>query len=248
MFNRHKIQFTLSDVVFQRTSPRETGRSTRTMRTRRMLHVVDSLETKQTKRFQSLYEDLRGRLSLAVPADPDTTISDSAWASVRGQDRSSAPPVGLVGVSDSERIPVVSAASRKARSTQSHLQEVQRDAEWLSERTRSYRVEIYKKFSIALACFVFMFIGAPLGLSLRRGGLATIGAVALGIFMFYWITLVQGEKLSERGFFPPWFGMWIANLVMSGVGIWLLLYVVLDLRATPPLRRRIWSWLKSLLS
>ena len=248
VFNRHKIQFTLSDVVFQRTSPRETGRSTRTMRTRRMLHVVDSLETKQTKRFQSLYEDLRGRLSLAVPDDPDTTISDSAWASVRGQDRTSAPPVGLVGVSDSERIPVVSAASRKARSTQSHLQEVQRDAEWLSERTRSYRVEIYKKFSIALACFVFMFIGAPLGLSLRRGGLATIGAVALGIFMFYWITLVQGEKLSERGFFPPWFGMWIANLVMSGVGIWLLLYVVLDLRATPPLRRRIWSWLKSLLS
>jgi len=115
----------------------------------------------------------------------------------------------------------------------------------MEQRIRSYRVEIYKKFSIALACIVFMFIGAPLGLTLRRGGLATIGAVALGIFMFYWVTLVQGEKLSERGFFPPWLGMWIANLIMSGVGIWLIVYVVLDLGATPPLRRRLWNWLTS---
>jgi lipopolysaccharide export system permease protein len=128
------------------------------------------------------------------------------------------------------------------------VEHTQRDTRWTSQRIRSYQVELYKKFSIALACFVFMFVGAPLGLALRRGGLATIGAVALGIFMFYWITLVQGEKLSERGFFPPWIGMWIANLIMSGAGIWLVIYVVLDLGATPPLRRRLWDWLRSLRS
>jgi lipopolysaccharide export system permease protein len=56
---------------------------------------------------------------------------------------------------------------------------------------------------------------------------------------------VQGEKLSERGFFPPWLGMWIANVLMSGAGLWLILYVVLDLGATPPLRDRLWAWLTS---
>jgi lipopolysaccharide export system permease protein len=39
--------------------------------------------------------------------------------------------------------------------------------------------------------------------------------------------------------------MWIANLLMSGVGLWLLVYVILDLGATPPLRTRLWTWLTS---
>jgi lipopolysaccharide export system permease protein len=30
---------------------------------------------------------------------------------------------------------------------------------------------------------------------------------------------------------------------MSGAGVWLILYVVLDLGATPPLRDRLWAWL-----
>jgi lipopolysaccharide export system permease protein len=136
-------------------------------------------------------------------------------------------------------------ASQRARSVQTTIENKARNAKWRSEHIRSYQVEIHKKFSIAIACLIFMIIGAPLGLALRRGGLATIGAVALGIFMFYWITLVQGEKLSERGFFPPWIGMWIANIIMSGVGLWLILYVVLDLGATPPLRDRLWEWLTS---
>ncbi|MFO8100426.1 MAG: LptF/LptG family permease [Salinibacter sp.] len=150
--------------------------------------------------------------------------------------------IALQGVSQTLTLSTLSSALRDARSLQSTLENTQRDTEWMSQRVRSYQVEIYKKLSIALACIVFMFIGAPLGLTLRRGGLATIGAVALGIFMFYWITLVQGEKLSERGFFPPWLGMWIANFIMSGVGLWLIVYVVLDLGATPPLRRRLWKW------
>jgi lipopolysaccharide export system permease protein len=42
--------------------------------------------------------------------------------------------------------------------------------------------------------------------------------------------------------------MWIANAIMLVVGTWLVLYVVLDLRATPPLRRRLWDWLRSKFS
>ncbi len=106
------------------------------------------------------------------------------------------------------------------------------------ERADRYRVEIHKKYSIAVACLIFALIGVPLGLSMRRGGLGAVGATALGIFMFYWVTLVQGEKLADRGFLIPWVGMWAANLVMSLVGIALLLYVLLDVRARPLFRRK----------
>jgi lipopolysaccharide export system permease protein len=39
--------------------------------------------------------------------------------------------------------------------------------------------------------------------------------------------------------------MWVANVIMLVVGTWLVLYVVMDLRATPPLRHRLWAWLKA---
>ena len=36
--------------------------------------------------------------------------------------------------------------------------------------------------------------------------------LAVAVFLFYWITLVQGEKLADRSMLDPWIGMWIANI------------------------------------
>lgn len=241
-FDRHRIRFRLSDVVFQRSDTDDAGRSTRTMRSPQLIRRVDSFQSNLRSQYADLHRQTQDRLlpdpshlpATPAAAAPDTVLSSSADSARQW--------IALQGVSQTLTLSTLSSALRDARSLQSTLENTQRDTEWMSQRVRSYQVEIYKKLSIALACIVFMFIGAPLGLTLRRGGLATIGAVALGIFMFYWITLVQGEKLSERGFFPPWLGMWIANFIMSGVGLWLIVYVVLDLGATPPLRRRLWKW------
>ncbi|MFB6098413.1 MAG: LptF/LptG family permease [Salinibacter sp.] len=244
VFDRHRLQFKMSNAVFRRSDPGETSRSTRTMRTPQLLKAIDSLKTRVQTEYQTLYGQIQERLS------PDTSIfapdTVSTPPSVPATSQSSY--LALAGLEPEPAHSVVQMATRSARDAQSSIQSTKRNTAWKTQRIRSYKVEFYKKFSIALACLVFMFVGAPLGLAIRRGGLATIGAIALGIFMFYWITLVQGEKLSERGFFPPWLGMWIANLIMSGAGIWLVVYVVLDLGATPPLRRRLWDWLTSLRS
>ncbi len=247
VFDRHEIHFTLSGAVFERSSPRETSRSTRTMRTAQLRRTLDSLRRQRDEDYRTLFTSVQERLTVdsthRAPL-PDSTAPDSlrlpSLASLQSDQY-----LALAGLQEETQQTVLTTATQKVRSVQSSIQDVRRDTDWKDKRIRSYQVEVYKKYSIALACLIFMFIGAPLGLTLRRGGLATIGAIALGIFMFYWVTLVQGEKLSERGFFPPWFGMWIANLIMSGVGVWLVVYTVLDLGATPPLRRRLWAWLTS---
>ncbi|MEX0600011.1 MAG: LptF/LptG family permease, partial [Rhodothermales bacterium] len=130
-------------------------------------------------------------------------------------------------------------ALSRARSTRTLVDETRRNIEWESQRADRFRVEIHKKYSIAIACIIFVLIGAPLGLSVRRGGLGAVGALSTGIFLFYWVTLVQGEKLADRGLLTPWVGMWAANIVMVTLGLWLMLYVSKDLRATPPLRKRL---------
>ena len=243
-FNRHVIHFSLSDVVFQRSTSEDASRSTRTTPLPGLLRNVDSMQTDLQRSYDKLYERARRTLIRdSAKSVPNVLQPDSTWRFSSPDERAQTPYFAFAGLAPSKREQVPRRAFREAQSLQSTLRNEARDVGWRTSRLRSYQVELHKKFSIAIACIIFMVIGAPLGLALRRGGLATIGVVALGIFMFYWITLVQGEKLSERGFFPPWLGMWIANLIMSGVGFWLILYVVLDLGATPPLRDRLWDWI-----
>jgi lipopolysaccharide export system permease protein len=65
------------------------------------------------------------------------------------------------------------------------------------------------------------------------------GAIATGIFVFYWVTLVFGEKLADRGFIAPGVGMWIANVVTLIAAVYLIAYVSLDVQATAPVWRRV---------
>ena len=86
---------------------------------------------------------------------------------------------------------------------------------------RSYLVEIHKKFSIPFACIVFVFIGVPLGIMSRRGTFGMSASLSLGFFVFYWACLKGGENLADRGYFDPWVGMWIANIVLGIIGLYL---------------------------
>ncbi|HQJ47058.1 MAG TPA: LptF/LptG family permease, partial [Ignavibacteriaceae bacterium] len=47
--------------------------------------------------------------------------------------------------------------------------------------------------------------------------------VSLFFFLIYWSFLIGGEKLSERGFFSPFIGMWAANILLGISGIILII-------------------------
>lgn len=91
--------------------------------------------------------------------------------------------------------------------------------EWSKRELEKYEVEIYKKYALPGACIIFMLIGAPLGVMVRKGGFGVAAGISLFFFLIYWAFLIGGEKLSERGFFSPFIGMWAANIVLGAVGI-----------------------------
>ena len=84
-----------------------------------------------------------------------------------------------------------------------------------------YEVEIYKKYALPVACIVFVLIGAPLGIMVRKGGFGVAAGISLFFFLIYWAFLIGGEKLAERGYFSPFIGMWAANIVLGVAGIFL---------------------------
>lgn len=90
-----------------------------------------------------------------------------------------------------------------------------------------YQVSLYKKFSLAFACIVFVIIGAPLGYLFKRGGIA---GVLTGVFLFssYYILVIAGEEFADRRNFPAFWGMWLPNFILLAVGVYLFMAAEFD--------------------
>ena len=224
-FERHRLQLSIEDLSFERSDPSSRRRGDRTMRSSVMARLVDSLEINISGERQILRE---------------LTAGLGTGQSVFGGSGNRAFYPGLVP--DAARTPkresgdkskeeeVLTVALQNARITQSRIEGIRSDVEFLGDSADRYRVELHKKDSIALACLIFMLIGAPLGLIIRRGGLGVAAAAAVGIFIFYWVTLVNGEKLADRDLLDPWMGMWAGNIVTGLLGLGLAAYMTFEWR------------------
>lgn len=89
--------------------------------------------------------------------------------------------------------------------------------------TRNYaRVEIHKKFAIPFACIAFGVLGLPLGITNRRGGKSSGFSLSIAIILLYYVLMNNGEQLAGNGKIPASVGMWTANVLLIGAGIYLL--------------------------
>lgn len=82
-----------------------------------------------------------------------------------------------------------------------------------------HSVEIEKKFAIAVACFIFVLLGAPIALRFPRGGVGMTIGVSLAVFGLYYVGLIVGETMADRDYVTPFWGMWAANLILGVIGL-----------------------------
>ncbi|WP_298768342.1 LptF/LptG family permease [uncultured Fibrobacter sp.] len=96
------------------------------------------------------------------------------------------------------------------------------------KRKAQYTVEIQKKYSTSFACFIFILIGAPLGIMARKGGIGTGILYSLSFFVIYWICLIGGENLADRLLIDPVLAMWASNIIIGSFGIFITITMVRD--------------------
>ncbi|HUS03430.1 MAG TPA: LptF/LptG family permease [Chitinophagaceae bacterium] len=82
-------------------------------------------------------------------------------------------------------------------------------------------IEWHRKFSLSVACLVLLFIGAPLGSIIRRGGLGMPILVALIFFTIFHLLNTFGEKLVRQEVLTPMTGMWLPVMVLFPIGVFL---------------------------
>ncbi|MCF0174841.1 MAG: methionyl-tRNA formyltransferase [Bacteroidales bacterium] len=93
---------------------------------------------------------------------------------------------------------------------------------------RHIDVEIFKKFAGALACFIFFFIGAPMGAIIRKGGLGVSAIISVLFFVFYWVIDISGTKLANDGSMGAFNGVFISSYILMPIGAFLTWQVVND--------------------
>ena len=104
-----------------------------------------------------------------------------------------------------------------------------------------YAVEIHKKFSLPVACILFVLVGAPLGTLSQKGGFTAAITLGFGFFLIYYIFLIGGEEMADRNIVSPIVGMWTPNVLLAILGGYLTLYSV---RERAPINFKL-PWTKS---
>jgi lipopolysaccharide export system permease protein len=83
-------------------------------------------------------------------------------------------------------------------------------------------LEIYRKFSIPFACVVFGLMGIPLGIQPRRSGKSYGFILGILVVLVYYVLLTSAETAAFNGIIPPLIASWTPNLILIGLGIYLL--------------------------
>jgi lipopolysaccharide export system permease protein len=202
-FEKHKIAMNADLFSFQQSGP--TSRGERELSVEDMKYITDSLYEIQASNYKYLESEVKRYILLKdkFPFNP---------APVQQQTKAVEKIKNLDRVRTAMNV-VVSAYRR---------------IEWTQREIEKYEVEIYKKYAIPAACFVFILIGAPLGIMVRKGGFGVAASISLFFFLLYWAFLIGGEKLSERGIISPLMGMWSANILLFFAGLLLTIQTNLE--------------------
>jgi lipopolysaccharide export system permease protein len=86
---------------------------------------------------------------------------------------------------------------------------------------RRYDSEVQKKYTLSAACIALFLIGAPLGAIIRKGGLGLPVVISVIFFLIYYIISTIGEKSVKAGNVNTVFGMWVAIIVLTPIGLFL---------------------------
>lgn len=105
----------------------------------------------------------------------------------------------------------------KMRKTEIEFRAMQLNDE--KARFRRHQIELIKKFTLSVGCIIFLFIGAPLGAIIRKGGLGTPLVISVLLFLVYYIIDNTGYKLARDGHWIVWIGMWLSTFILLPLGI-----------------------------
>jgi lipopolysaccharide export LptBFGC system permease protein LptF len=92
--------------------------------------------------------------------------------------------------------------------------------------TKKDKREIWSSFhqriSFAFGSFIFVFVGIPIAILVRRGEIILSFGIAMASASIYYILFVGAKTIAVQGLLPAVIAFWIPNLLLAGLGMRLL--------------------------
>ena len=213
-FDTHQIIISLDDLILNRTS--ESNRTDREMRVPQMLEEIQKNRVFINAIYKRI-DDIKDNLDIEkTPSDLISIVSEIEKLKLKKSKEISKNKNQIAdGMEINEEIIGLNNTSRQLQNEFTILNNYKKT-------NNKFRVEIHKKFTLAVACILFTLVGAPLGILVKRGGITIASALSITFFLIYYILLIWGEQLADRNLLNPGIGSWLPNIILFISGIIIL--------------------------
>ena len=194
----------------------------------RIVHDLDSIRQSNDSVGRSLYNEARYYVLFTEPLSHEDSIKlqeiRASYLSPPTSHLSPLPtlpnPDSVYSTLDSEqRRNVAREAARQAQAAANDCSMKADYAEYLNRQERLHQIELIGKFTLALSCIVFFFIGAPLGAIIRKGGLGVPVIISVIVFIVYYIFDNSGMRMARDDNWTVWYGKTISMMVLTPLAI-----------------------------
>ena len=214
-FEKNLVRIDANNLSFQRKDSKYRGdRELNYTSIKQKINYFDSKISESKKR-------IRDRVVMITP-DIEINSPDSALSFIKNKINE------LPSIANKN-----SNSSKMKRSLKNIERGVSHDKKQIEANKKSknkYLVEMHKKFSIPVASVVFILVGAPLGIIARRGKFSISMVISLLFFLIYWAFLIGGEEFADQGKLNPILAMWLPNIVLFLIGLFLNIKIAKDIQ------------------
>ena len=212
-FDKQTMVIPLENYAFQKSDTSRFNDQVKSMNLKQLTYSQDSIgRLNAAGKVENLEAMQRSRL-LRYNAQLDTSQT--------GQKRAFTHEKLLTWENIDDEIKAVEKAKKNAEEMQMNLTSFSRERYHHTFILRLIDIEILKKFALSIACFIFFFIGAPLGALIRKGGLGSSAIISVLFFVAYWVIDISGVKLARDGAVAPFSGVFFSSFVLFPTGLFL---------------------------
>ena len=218
-FKTHQIIISMDDLMMNRTS--ESNRTDREMRVPQMIQEIEKNKILINQIYDRI-ENVKKEIGITNPnantleiINNEIELLKEKKADVIKEDRNYNENVPVPAFENKEYILSLTNNARQFKNEFTLIENYEKT-------NNKFKVEIHKKFTLALACILFTMVGAPLGILVRNGGMTIASGLSIAFFLIYYILLIWGEQLADRNLLNPGLGSWLPNIILFVSGMIIL--------------------------
>ena len=195
--------------------------SAKSKSSRQIIEDLDSIRHCNDSIGRSLYAEARHYVLFTESLTHEDSLRLAGIRGVGADKAVALPnPDSIYAAMESEgRRLVAREAARQAQAAANDCRMKADYADYLNRQERLHQIELIGKFTLALSCIVFFFIGAPLGAIIRKGGLGVPVIISVIVFIVYYIFDNSGMRMARDDNWTVWYGKTISMMVLTPIAL-----------------------------